>query len=42
MPSGEAVDGTVEIRFIGATESNLKTMPRKILRGAWREQGTAE
>jgi flagellar motor protein MotB len=42
MPSGEAVDGTVEIRFIGATESKLNTMPRKILRGAWREQETTE
>ncbi|MDF7808003.1 flagellar motor protein MotB [Pontiellaceae bacterium B12219] len=42
MPSGEAADGTVEIRFIGATESKLNTMPRKILRGAWREQGTTE
>lgn len=38
MPTGDASDGTVEIRFIGVTELKLKTMPRKILRGVWREQ----
>ncbi|MDF7800933.1 flagellar motor protein MotB [Pontiellaceae bacterium B1224] len=42
MPHGEAVDGTVEIRFIGINELKLNTMPRKILRGIWRDQGGTE
>lgn len=42
MPLGEAVEGTVEIRFIGVTELKMKTMPGKILRGAWRERDVIE
>ncbi|QBG47366.1 hypothetical protein EGM51_08170 [Verrucomicrobia bacterium S94] len=42
MPVGEAVDGTVEIQFIGAGESKLNTMPGKILRGTWYEQTQTE
>lgn len=42
MPHREASEGTVEIRFIGATEQNMKTMPGKILRGVWREQELTE
>ncbi len=42
MPHGEAAEGTVEIRFIGATELKMNAMPRKILRGIWREQDTTE
>ena len=42
MPHGEAAEGTVEIRFIGVTELNLKNMPKKILKGTWREQETIE
>ncbi len=37
MSYGADADGTVEIRFIGTNLLKLEGMPRKILRGIWRE-----
>jgi len=42
MPPGEAMEGTVEIRYVGEQGWKMKGMPRKILRGTWREQGEIE